>query len=83
MMHGWGYGMRGFFGAGMIMMPIIWIAIIGLGVYFIKRVVDSSDRDRISHNSQASPLDIVKRRYAKGEIDKEEYQKIKDELERE
>ncbi len=81
MHHGWGYGMRGSFGGGTIMMGIFWIAIIAIVIYFFK----GSNNSANNFNSQQSrsiddPLEIAKRRYAQGEINKEELQEIKEEL---
>ena len=34
-----------------------------------------------SHENQSTPLEILKNRYARGEIDQEEYQKMRRDLE--
>ncbi len=82
--QGYGYGMMGpgmmgGYGA-MFFMPILWIVIIGLIVWAVvvavRRPGDSDD----SYGSADSALEILKRRYARGEIDKEEYETKKKDL---
>ncbi|OCL26335.1 hypothetical protein U472_10025 [Orenia metallireducens] len=79
MMHGWGYGMRGFFGGGILMMGLFWIVIIIAVIYFIRNSDQSRDENsprRVKEN----PIEIARERYANGEISKEEFQEIKEEL---
>ena len=64
------------FGGWMI---IFWIALVGLIVWGVvawtrNRPPESSVGDK------RSPLDIAKERYAKGEISKEEFEKIEKDL---
>ncbi|WP_018248669.1 SHOCT domain-containing protein [Orenia marismortui] len=81
MMHGWGYGMRGFFGGGMLMMGIFWIAIIAIVIYFLRNSNKSTNRvETYRRDVKEDPLEIAKKRYAKGEISKEEFQEIKEEI---
>jgi putative membrane protein len=81
MMHGWGHGMGGFFGGGIWMMGLFWIAIIVVVVYLIRNSNNSNNRTgRIERKSVEDPMEIARQRYAKGEISKEEFQEIKDEL---
>jgi putative membrane protein len=77
MMHGyWGFpGGFGWFGG--IFMVIFWIAII-IGIFWLFRVFGLSHCSSTS-NSESLP-DILKRRYASGEISKEEYETKKKEL---
>jgi putative membrane protein len=72
--YGWGTG----FGFGAIAMIIFWgLLILGI-VYLIKMVAGSSKKE----GKQETAIDILKMRYAKGEISKEEFEKIKDDLTR-
>jgi len=64
------YGHMG--GAGMF---IFWILVI-IGIVFLIKHVGSCKIDR----GDKTPLDILKVRYAKGEIDKEEYESKKKDL---
>ncbi len=67
MMGGFGMGFGG----------ILWIAIIALIVFLVWQYLR---QDKNLGDSQNSPLEILKQRYAKGEIDKEEYEEKKRDL---
>jgi putative membrane protein len=67
MMGGFGMGFGG----------ILWIAIIGVIVFLVWQYLK---QDKNLGNSKNSPLEILKQRYAKGEIDKEEYEEKKRDL---
>jgi putative membrane protein len=71
---GWGYGMGGFWS---IIMLAFWIAVIVGIIFLVRWLVVSTDRSRHSASSEDSALEIVKRRYARGEIDKEEFEEKK------
>ncbi|HUV51338.1 MAG TPA: SHOCT domain-containing protein [Anaerolineae bacterium] len=71
MMH---YG----FGYGGMFMWIIFLIVIGLLIYFI---VQAQKTKGHTPTQNESSLDILKRRYAKGEIAKEEYERMKKDLE--
>lgn len=64
-----------FFGGGW-MMFLWWFIIIVLVVFTIRAVMNSGQNTR----HKETPLEILKRRYANGEIDEEEFQKRKKEL---
>lgn len=67
--YNWGYGMMGGLFGG-IMMLFFWILFIVFIVWIVKEV---SGRNS-SSNSSSKALDILKERYAKGEINKEEFE---------
>ena len=75
---GWGPMMHYGFGYGGMFMWIVFLIAIGLLVYFIVQARNTKDQAPIRNES---PLDILKRRYAKGEIDKEEFDRMKHDLE--
>lgn len=68
----------GFFMGGMWFGWIFWIAIFGLVIYLIVRL--TNQRGSKSDNSNESPLDTLKKRYARGEITKEEFESMKNDL---
>ena len=81
--QGYGYGMMGPWmmgGFGMMgFMSIFWIAALGLIVWL---VVAAVRRPSDSHSSagSGSALEVLKKRYARGEIDIEEYEEKKKDL---
>lgn len=70
-----GSGEGGMFFAGGFMW-IFWLLIFIALVYVIKAAIGNSDE------KYESPLEILKKRFAKGEIDEEEYLRRRKELER-
>ncbi|KKQ03644.1 MAG: hypothetical protein US18_C0014G0004 [Parcubacteria group bacterium GW2011_GWB1_36_5] len=70
--EGWGAGsMMGWFGGG-IMMILFWVAVIFFVVWFVRNKTNEID------NKKA--LDILKERYARGEIDKKEFEEKKKDI---
>jgi putative membrane protein len=75
---GWGPMMHYGFGYGGMFMWIIFLIVIGLLIYFIVQAQKAKDQMPTQNESH---LDILKRRYAKGEIAREEYERMKKDLE--
>lgn len=75
---GWGPMMHYGFGYGGIFMWILFLVVAGLLIYFI---VQGHEPKGPTAKQHENPLDILKKRYAKGEITKEEYDGIKKDLE--
>jgi putative membrane protein len=73
----WGGHMMNY-GYGGMFMWIIFLIVIGLLIYF---VVQAQKTKGQTPTQGESHLDILKKRYAKGEITKEEYERIKKDLE--
>ena len=69
--HMMGYG----YGGGL--MWLIILVLVGIGVYFLLQVSKSKGSDV---SNIETPLDILKKRYAKGGIDKEEFARKKNDL---
>jgi putative membrane protein len=76
-MMGWGYGMGWFW---TIVMVVFWIAVIVGIIFLIKWLVISTSAGGRGARSEDSPLEILKQRYARGEIDKEEFEEKKKDL---
>jgi putative membrane protein len=71
--HVWGGGL---FGWGWL----FWIVILVAAVWIIVRVVSNRSYRGESGGGQESAMDILKKRYAKGEITKEQYDQMKKDL---
>jgi putative membrane protein len=70
--YGYGYGFNWFGALFRIILAIIFLALIAFGIYYLVGA------GRLAPSSRS--LEILKERYAKGEISKEEYERIKQEL---
>ena len=67
---------------GAIWMIIFWIIIIGGGIWLLATIfprINTSPEDR--SESDGEPLAILKQRYARGELSKEEFETIRHDLE--
>ncbi len=76
----WGWGPGSFFGHpfGMIIGVIFWALVIyGLFVF----ISNMAKRGSGPAGQNESPMDILKKRYARGEINAEEYARMKKDLE--
>jgi putative membrane protein len=76
-MMGGGYGM-GWFGS--ILMIAFWIAVIVGIVLLIRWLIISTRTTSHGMSSGESALEILKKRYARGEINKEEFEEKKRDL---
>ena len=75
-MGNWGHMMTYGYGGGF--MWLIVLVLVGVAIYFLFQVSKSKGSDG---SIIETPLDILKKRYAKGEIDKEEFERKKKDLE--
>ena len=62
-------------------MWLFWIILIIVVVLLLRVVTGNGGSSGSSSNHQQSPLEILKARYARGEIDEEEFSRRKKELE--
>jgi putative membrane protein len=71
----WGIGM-------MFMMFLFWAAIIVAIVFFIRWLITAGDHrhQAVTGHDTESALDILKKRYARGEISKAEFQDMRQDL---
>jgi putative membrane protein len=70
--YGWGMG----FDFGWLVMGLFWILIILGVIYLIKLIVGG----RKTEEKEDTAIEILRQRYAKGEVSKEEFEKIKNDL---
>ncbi len=73
-MMDWGGHMD--YGYGGVIMWLILLVVIVVIVFFIV-----SGKKYVKHDEGEAPLDILKKRYAKGEISKKEFESMKKDLE--
>jgi len=67
--------MHGFWGGGFMM--VFWWAVLLIGIALLVKWIVSANKN---HQATESALDILKKRYAKGEISKEEFEERKKDL---
>ncbi len=68
--YGWGMGL------GWIYMIVFWAAIITAVVYLV-RFIERKSGSELWHET---PLDALKHRFARGEITKDDFERMKDDL---
>ncbi len=73
-----GMGMMGFGWGFMFLIPLTFLALIMLGAYYLVTELTRTERSGSSQNQR--PLEMLKERYANGEITREQYLKMKEEL---
>ncbi len=77
-MNGYGHMMNSWGGAIMMGLGgLLVLVVIGVLVYF---VVKSSGTGGFGANPHETPLDVLKKRYARGEITKEQFDEMKKDL---
>ena len=82
MWNSWGNMWGGGFGFGWIFMLVFW----GLIIWAIFALVRGAGRqgccgnDNHTRNGEKTAVDILKERYAKGEISKEDFERMKKDL---
>jgi len=82
MFHGYGG-----FGGGSMMGPFGWVfmllfwGLIIFGLIYMVRWLSDRDRSGGAGKAPQTPLDILKARYARGEISREEFERMKRDME--
>ena len=72
---GYGYGMG--HGFGWLLMILFWILVI-LGIFYLVRRLGGGG----GRHDRDNALSVLKERYARGEISREEFERIREELRR-
>lgn len=72
-MHGFGYGMGAW---GILLMFLFWALVIAGIVWIVRAAVSPSG----ANQNRDSALDILERRFAHGEISREEFKQMKKDL---
>lgn len=78
MMHGFYYG-GGWGWAGFLLNAVVWALIIACFIWVVMRISRGGHMMHEMHGGR-NALDIAKERYAKGEIDHDEFERIKKNL---
>lgn len=78
--YGWSMGM----GWGFPFMGLFFLIFFIIGIVTVIKLIFSSNDDQINTPSQTKeidrPIDILKQRYARGEIDQQTFEQMKREL---
>ncbi len=73
-----GFGHMMYYGYGGMFMWLLFLILAGMLIYF---VVTQARKPPGQTGPPESPIDILKKRYARGEIDKQEFDRLKKDLE--
>jgi putative membrane protein len=69
-----------FFGGGF--MWIFWIILFIAIIWAVKAAMDSGNSGNSNSSNSESPMEVLRKRYANGEIDEEEFNRRRKELEK-
>jgi putative membrane protein len=72
----------GFGGLGFLWMAIFWIGILAAAIWLLGNIFPRGNVNQSPPEAPDSAVEIVKQRYASGEISQEEYAKIRHDLEK-
>lgn len=78
-MHDWGAGGGFGMGFGWLIMVLFWVLVIVGIVVLVRWLVAGSSRQSLEPPKETA-LDVLKKRYAKGEIDRQEFEEKKRDL---
>jgi putative membrane protein len=69
-------------GLGFVLIVVFWIAIIVAAVWLLGNLFPRNNTTRPSGDAPETAIDILKQRYARGELSKEEYETMRHDVER-
>lgn len=72
--------MMGDMGFGMGLGWLVWLLLIGAIVWAVKMVMDSQSHGTTTNETTNKALDILQERFAKGEIDSQEFEEMRKQL---
>jgi putative membrane protein len=72
-MMGFGFGMGGF---GLIWMLLFWVGLVALAIWLVSLLFPAVRNTNEPDHEPVSAREILKARYARGEISKDEYQEM-------
>lgn len=72
----WDFGFMPMHGFGSVFMILFWIIVLVLLVFLLKSLFGTKN----SESTRKDALTLLNERYARGEIDKETYDRIKDDI---
>lgn len=75
--RGWRTGMHGFSG-GVVM--ILFCVLLIIGIVYLVRNISNTSSDSNKRQREDNAINIARERYARGEISKEEYERIIEDL---
>ncbi len=80
-MWGWMHGNGSGWGFGMVGMGLFWIVLLVVLVWVVRMVwARGSPRGGSRLDAPETPLDVLKKRYARGEINRTEYEERRKDL---
>lgn len=75
-----GFGM-GFGGLGILLMVLFWVGLIALSTWVVKSIFQGTGNTRNENGgSQTKAKEILDKRYARGEITREQYELMKQDI---
>jgi putative membrane protein len=74
----YGSGIGFWFGFGWLLMIVFWVLVILGVVYLVKLIAGTGTKKEATKDEM--PLEILKKRYAKGEITKEQFDQMKEDI---
>ena len=76
---GYGGGPGMMLGCGGLLIGLVFLVVIGLVIHFmVKNNIRGKESDMVT--KKETPLEVIKRRYANGEINQEEFKNMRKEL---